>query len=81
MSKKELEHSLMSNFSVDKGGIFVDKIKNTWYGLDKDGKNPTPICGLPYWDPYFDSIRTWETLDERTQAIQSHQCILEMGEM
>jgi hypothetical protein len=49
--------------------------------LDKDGKNPTPVCGLPFFDKYFDSIRTWETLEERTRAIQSHQCILEMGEM
>ena len=65
----------------DLGGVYNNKEDGTWYTLDHNGGNPSPVCGQPFSDPYFDGIRTWETLDERSQAIQSHQSLLEMANM
>ena len=68
-------------FPVDLSGVYNDKVRGTWYTLDKEGKNSSPVCGLPFFDPYFNSERTWNTIDEREQAITSHQLLLEMYEM
>ena len=68
-------------FPTDLSGVYNDTVRGTWYSLDKDGNNPTPVCGLQFWDTYFNDIRTWDTLGEREQAVSSHQCLLEMFEM
>jgi hypothetical protein len=65
----------------DLSGVYNNKVDGTWYTLDHNGENQSPVCGQPFSDPYFDGIRTWETLDERSQAIQSHQSLLEMADM
>jgi hypothetical protein len=49
--------------------------------MDKEGKNPMPVCGIPFWDTYFSNIRKWNTLGEREQAASSHQCLLQIFEM
>jgi hypothetical protein len=68
-------------FPTDLSGVYNDKIRGTWYTLDMDGKNPSPVCGLPFFDTYFNTERTWNTLGEREQAITSHQCLTQMFEM
>ena len=65
----------------DLGGVYNNKVDGTWYTLDRNGENNSPVCGQPFSDPYFNCVRTWETLDERSQAILSHQCLLEMADM
>jgi len=49
--------------------------------LSRNGENHAPVCGEPFYDPYFKCVRTWETLEERSQAILSHQSLLEMVDM
>ena len=87
-SDAALAHKTLLNGGVveekwarDLGGVYNNKVDGTWYTLDHNGKNPSPVCGQPFFDPYFDGIRTWETLDERSQAIQSHKSLLEMVDM
>ena len=65
----------------DLSGIYNDKVNGTWYTLDANGMNPAPVCGQPFFDPYFHGIRNWTTLGEREQAIESHKRLLEMGAM
>jgi hypothetical protein len=81
MTQKQREASEVYVHPVDKSGVYNDKIQGTWYTLDTQGENPMPVCGLPFWDTYFNDIRTWSTLGERAQAISSHQFLLEVGEM
>ena len=68
-------------FPVDKSGVYNDKMNGTWYTLDKEGCNPSPVCDLPFWDEYLQEKRTWSTLDERAKEITSHQSLLDNGEM
>jgi hypothetical protein len=81
MTQKQRDASEVYVHPVDKSGVYNDKIQGTWYTLDMQGENPMPVCGLPFWDTYFNGIRTWSTLEERSQAIASHQFLLEVGEM
>ena len=81
MTQKERDAIQTFVFPIDKSGVYNDKVQGTWYSLDKQGENRSPVCDLPFWDPYFNEKRTWSTLGERAQAITSHQCLLEMYEM
>jgi hypothetical protein len=81
MTQKQRDASEVYVHPVDKSGVYNDKIQGTWYTLDMQGENASPVCGLPFWDTYFNDIRTWSTLGERAQAIASHQFLLEVGEM
>ena len=87
-SDAALAHKTLLNGGVaeetwvrDLGGVYNNKVDGTWYTLDCNGGNPSPVCGQPYADPYFEGVRTWETLEERSQAILSHQSLLEMADM
>jgi hypothetical protein len=60
-------------FSDDKSGVYTDKKHGTWYCLDVNGENPTPVCGMAFSDPYFKEQRVWDTLEQRKQAISEHQ--------
>ena len=80
MTQKERDSEVFV-FPVDKSGVYNDKINGTWYTLDKDGFNRAPVCGLPYYDEYFNDKCTWSTLDERSKSIASHQNLLDKGEM
>jgi len=73
LSKKERDSRTAFTFPVDKSGVYTDKVRGTWYCLDVDGKNPTPVCGMPYWDPYFNEKRVWETMDQRDKAISRQE--------
>jgi hypothetical protein len=68
-------------WSEDKSGVRHNRENQTWYTVDKKGENPSPVCGMPYWDPEFNAIRVWNTLSERAQAIASRNHLLEMGDM
>jgi hypothetical protein len=81
MTQKEIDASSFSSFKVDKSGIYNDKVRGTWYTLDRDGKNPMPVCDLPFWDTFFNDKRTWSTLGERAQAISSYEHLVEMRDM
>ena len=72
MTQKEREAAASAafKFPVDLGGVFLDKKTGCWYSLDSNGENRGPVCGHPYWDPFFGERRTWETIDERNQAIK-----------
>ena len=72
MTQKEREAAASAafKFPVDLGGIFLDKKQGCWYTLDSNGENRGPVCGHPYWDPFFGERRTWDTIDERNQAIK-----------
>ena len=71
MTPKERQAAASSQmqFPVDKGGVFLDKKNGCWYTLDSEGENRGPVCGQPYWDPFFGERRTWDTIGERTRAI------------
>jgi hypothetical protein len=60
-------------FTPDLSGVFVQKNNNTWYTLDVKGENPSPVSGMPFFDPVFNEIRVWQTLEERKNAISLHQ--------
>jgi hypothetical protein len=73
LSKKERDSMSAFSFPVDKSGVYTDKVRGTWYCLDVDGKNSTPVCGMPYWDPYFMKKCVWETMDQRELAITKQE--------
>jgi len=68
--ERDAEASKAFKFPVDLGGIFLDKKTGCWYTLDSNGENRGPVCGHAYWDPFFGERRTWDTIDERNQAIK-----------
>lgn len=81
MTKSQRKESDAYVFPVDKSGVYNDKINGTWYTMDQTGEIRSPVCDLPFWDTYFNEKRTWSTLGERTEAITSHECLLETGDM
>jgi hypothetical protein len=81
LTKKEIEAKGVSTFPIDKSGVYTCKSSNTWYTLDSEGKNPGPVCGMPFNDKFFGSIRTWETLQDRERAMQSDVSLRGMLDM
>jgi hypothetical protein len=39
------------------------------------------VCGMPFNDKFFGSIRTWETLQDRERAMQSDVSLRGMLDM
>jgi hypothetical protein len=68
-------------FPMDKSGVYTNKQHGTWYCLDVDGLNPTPVSGMPFFDPFFNQIRVWHCLKDREQAITSYNCLVEMRDL
>ena len=83
LTAKQLKDRAAASFQypVDKSGIFQSREHDSWYNLDRQGLNPGPVCGLPFYDPVFGEVRTWETLDERAHALAEHEIASQMQNM
>jgi hypothetical protein len=83
LTAKQLKDRAATSFQYpeDKSGIFQSREHATWYNLDRQGLNPGPVCGLPFYDPVFGEVRIWETLDERGKALAEHEIASRMENM
>jgi hypothetical protein len=68
-------------WAQDRSGIFCDKKHTSWFSLDSDGKNPSPVSGMPFFDEYFGELRTYDNVQQRDRAIASHQSLVGMRDM
>ena len=64
-----------------KGGVFFSREYNAWYALDADGKNPSLVSGMGYFDPYFNEVRVWDNVQQRERAIASYESLVAMRDM
>ena len=76
LTPKQLkERRAASTFKVDKSGIYTNKQHGSWYRLDEDGNNPSPVSGLPFFDEVFGEIRVWNCLQEREREVASYRSL------
>jgi hypothetical protein len=76
LTPKQLkERRAASAFKVDKSGIYTNKKHDSWYRLDEDGNNPSPVSGLPFFDEVFGEVRVWSCLQEREREVASYRLL------
>ena len=79
---KELrDRAAEAAYAVDKSGVFYVKEHASWHSLDAKGENPTPVSGMPFWDPVFKEIRLWDSAQQRNRAVANHESLSLMRDM